>query len=1144
MGLLPTAIRRKITQLKSGGGRFDVSVVVPIYNTERYLASCIDSILGQTKSKLQLILVDDGSTDGSAVIGKEYAKRHPNVTYVYKENSGVAATRNLGASLASGEYLTFVDSDDLLDPRMFERLYTLAKHFDAQIATCGMAHFNELSEAKYPSPLYDNTFKGTGIQAGNIEELPLQIFNTSCCNKLFQRRFYEQNHLECPEGQVYEDIPFSIESLAKASTIVATPEKLYLYRVRTSDTNSITQQRHDIQNLKDRLTALRSTLSYLQKNNSESLCKVFQDRTITHDLKLHFKSFPTIDAELQADAAATIASYIDDCIDADVLAASSSLAKIKIELCRQGDIDMLKRVIAYEAGAHKKAPIHLENGRLFTKTPAFMNENALDVSKEVFWPEPITSIEHIALEDEGRGTTNEDGSTGESARGCQADAGQEALLISGKIYQRYVPVSAAQQACRAFLTDEFNNNLAELEVLPWQPQRILQAHKVMRNLYDQSIVDYSGCGYTLRIPVATFKQALAAAQAENPGVDCLLVRIDYANPLFSGSVYASKPDAPVKAIASEIAGIEFAPGGWLRIGNLAQTAKSLSELSAGCVKCTNTPTLSETSTSNIDTARAPMGHNTLSPHGGKAPSPTPAPALSVVVPIYGDDSDLPAALDSLAAQSLGDIQVILADGGSTLDGTNVALVYARRYRSFEYHRVEASTLGQACNEGAKLATGAYLAFASPYNTMPEHAYEHLLEHALGTKATIIAGDIEHSFDRNANKPCDLARKAYAQATAQMQVARHPELLYSCMPWNHLIKRSFYEEQGLSWPNDAFFEDSRLMTKAFFAAGRISYLPEPTFVWRKRNRNYAAVERQADQVQALISKLKLLEAADQELARRGASQRIMEFNGFKRLDTDLRTDLLQLPSASPEGQAIAAEALALYLQSIPKQSFARLRAIERMKYHYAATGAFGQLIALREYELGDYKLLKVSRNSQGDYTGDFPFTNLDESFFVMDEGLKHSGLSTNINGMKIEGEALKLTGQVYPYRIPVPEEAGARLSAELISFADGSTTSLGIALKKSKKETRTLKSPNGGTLTLEQPFRSYTLLIDFALLQGLDAGDYRVLARYSIPGLSFDPFNLGKPLASKNIQPLEFAAGGAKITARFGLGNELVLSVEK
>lgn len=1144
MGLLPTAIRRKITQLKSGGGRFDVSVVVPVYNTERYLASCIDSILGQTKSKLQLILVDDGSTDGSAAIGKKYAKRHPNVTYVYKENSGVAATRNLGASLASGEYLTFVDSDDLLDPHMFERLYTLAKHFDAQIATCGMAHFNNLSYRKYPSPLFDNVFKGTDIQAGNLEELPLQIFNTSCCNKLFLRSFYLKENLRFPEGVVYEDLPFSIFALEKATRIAATPEKLYFYRVRTGDETSITQQRHDVENLRARLNASRVVLDYLAKTSSVSLQQLYQNRSIEHDLKLAFRSIPDTAKECLPDAVAAIASYVDDCIDADVLAASSSLAKIKIELCHQGDIDMLKRVIAYEAGTHKKAPIHLENGRLLTKAPAFMNENALDVSKEVFWPEPITSIEHIALEAEGERGAGKGGSAGANAREAQASTDQEALLISGKIYQRYVPVSAGQQACRAFLTDEFNNNLAELEVLPWQPQRILQAHKVMRNLYDQSVVDYSGCGYTLRIPVSVFEQALTAAQAENPGVGCLLVRIDYANPLFNGSVYASKPDAPVKAIASEIAGIEFAPGGWLRIGNCAQAAKSLRELSAGCVKCTNTSTPSEASTTNIDAARAPMGHNTLSLHEGIAPSPTPAPALSVVVPIYGDDSDLPAALDSLAAQSLGDIQVILADSGSTLDGTNVALAYARRYRSFEYHRVEASTIGQACNEGAKLATGAYLAFASPYDTMTEHAYEHLLEHALETKATIIAGDIEHSFDRNANKPCDLARKAYAQATAQMQVASHPELLYSCMPWNHLIKRSFYEEQGLSWPNDAGFEDSRLMTKALFAAGKISYLPEPTFLWRKRNRNYAAVERQADQVQALISKLKLLEAADQELARRGASQRIMEFNGFKRLDTDLRADLLQLPSASPEGQAIAAEALALYLQSIPKQSFARLRAIERMKYHYAATGAFGQLMALREYELGDYKLLKVSRNSQGNHTGDFPFTNLDESFFVMDEGLKHSGLSTNINGMKIEGGALKLTGQVYPYRIPVPEEAGASLSAELISFADGSTTNLDIALKKSKKETRTLKSPNGGTLTLEQPFRSYTLLIDFALLQGLDAGDYRVLARYSIPGLSFDPFNLGKPLASKNIQPLEFAVGSAKITARFGLGNELVLSVEK
>lgn len=1153
MGLLPTAIKRKITHLKSGGGHFDISVVVPIYNTERYLADCIDSILGQTKSGLQVILVDDGSTDGSAAIGKAYAKHHPNVTYVYKENSGVAATRNLGASLASGEYLTFVDSDDLLDPHMFERLYALAKHFDAQVATCGMAHFNDLSDRKYPSPLYDNAFRETKIQAGNLEELPLQIFNTSCCNKLFQRHFYEQNHLECPEGQVYEDIPFSIESLAKAPSIAATPEKLYLYRVRTSDTNSITQQRHDIQNLKDRLTALRSTLDYLQKHNSESLCKVFQDRTITHDLKLHFKSFPTIDAKLQADAAAAIASYVDECIDADVLAASSSLAKMKIELCRKGDVDTLKRVIAYEAGAHKKAPVHLSDGRLLTKAPAFMDADALDVSKEVFWPEPVTSIEHIALDGTESLATlgGKANSPSAIASGSQAPSKDETLCISGKIYQRYVPIAAGQQSYRAFLTDEFDNELAELEILPWQPQRILQSHKVMRNLYDQSIIDYAGCGYTVRIPVGIFNQALAAAKSENTNINSLLIRIDYANVLFSGSIYASKPDAPVKALATEIAGIEFAPGGWLRINDCAQAVASLRKLAAKNAERSRAVKTNKATETNTDGVYAPKEHDAYSLRKSATPSPAPAapstapsPKLSVVIPIHGDDSDLPAALDSLAAQSLSDIQIILADNGSSLDGTNVSLLYARRYENFEYHRVSPGLLGQTCNAGARFATGAYLAFASPYDSMAEHAYAHLLEEAQKSNANIVAGDIVHSFDRAENKPCDLARKAYAQATARMCTAEHPELLYSCMPWNHLIKRSFYEEQGLSWPEDATFEDGRLMTKALLAAGEISYLPEPVFIWRKRNRSYAAIERQADQIQAFINKLKMLSEADEELAALGASQQTLEFNGLKRLDTDLRSDLLQLPSAMPEGQTAAAQALASYLQTIPAKSFAALRAIERMKYHYAATGHFDQLVTLREYELGDYKLLEVSRDSQGNYVGAFPFTDLDASFFIMNEGLKRSGLSTNINGMKLEGDALKITGQVYPYRIPIPNEDGLALSVELVSFADGSTTKLDIALKKSKKETRTLKSPNGSTLTLSQPFRSYALLIDFALLQSLSADDYRITARYSIPGLEFDAFNLGKPLANKNIQPLEFAAGGVKITAHFGLSNELVLSVRK
>ena len=112
-----------------------VSVIVPIYNAEKYLKQCLDSIAAQTLEDIEIILIDDGSTDGSAEICKEYLS-DPRVTYFHKENEGLAAARQDGMERASGEYLGFVDSDDWLEPDMYEKMYAAAKSCEAYVAFC------------------------------------------------------------------------------------------------------------------------------------------------------------------------------------------------------------------------------------------------------------------------------------------------------------------------------------------------------------------------------------------------------------------------------------------------------------------------------------------------------------------------------------------------------------------------------------------------------------------------------------------------------------------------------------------------------------------------------------------------------------------------------------------------------------------------------------------------------------------------------------------------------------------------------------------------------------------------------------------------------------------------------------------------
>ena len=110
-----------------------ISVIVPVYNVEKYLAKCIDSIIAQTYTNLEILLVDDGATDSSGAICDEYAQKESRIRVIHKENGGLSDARNRGIAEARGEYLGFIDSDDYIDVDMYELLYNLIQKYGVKI---------------------------------------------------------------------------------------------------------------------------------------------------------------------------------------------------------------------------------------------------------------------------------------------------------------------------------------------------------------------------------------------------------------------------------------------------------------------------------------------------------------------------------------------------------------------------------------------------------------------------------------------------------------------------------------------------------------------------------------------------------------------------------------------------------------------------------------------------------------------------------------------------------------------------------------------------------------------------------------------------------------------------------------------------
>lgn len=203
-----------------------ISVIVPVYNVEKYLRQCLDSILGQTFSDFEVILIDDGSTDKCSAICDEYAAKDNRIIAVHGMNAGVSVARNKGIDLSSGEYIAFVDGDDILDTSYCESLYNAVIENNVLMATCRMCRFstkipkfNELNSAMETILPYETFFRRQ--INGEIE--------ISVCNKLFHRSIFEE--VRFVSNHRYEDIVFVSDLLnAKLGDVVCINLPLYYYR--------------------------------------------------------------------------------------------------------------------------------------------------------------------------------------------------------------------------------------------------------------------------------------------------------------------------------------------------------------------------------------------------------------------------------------------------------------------------------------------------------------------------------------------------------------------------------------------------------------------------------------------------------------------------------------------------------------------------------------------------------------------------------------------------------------------------------------------------------------------------------------------------------------------------------------------------
>ena len=209
----------------------DISVIIPIYNTEKYLSSCIDSIIGQSNVSLEIILVDDGSTDSSPSICDTYANKYENIKVFHIQNSGPANARNKGLIVAQGEYVTFTDSDDKMEPLMLFKMISAGKEYNADIVCCNYKEVDEhghISDRNYSNQTYILNHEEALVHFYSKDKIYSQ-----CWTKLFKRQLLLEHHIENdPSLRFDEDIIYNIRAFRYAQTSVIIDEPLYEYTVR------------------------------------------------------------------------------------------------------------------------------------------------------------------------------------------------------------------------------------------------------------------------------------------------------------------------------------------------------------------------------------------------------------------------------------------------------------------------------------------------------------------------------------------------------------------------------------------------------------------------------------------------------------------------------------------------------------------------------------------------------------------------------------------------------------------------------------------------------------------------------------------------------------------------------------------------
>lgn len=260
-----------------------ISIIVPVYNVEHYLIECLDSIVNQSYKNLEIILIDDGSTDTSGKICDYFKEIDKRIKVFHTLNKGLSAARNLGLDNATGKYIGFVDSDDVVDCDMYGLLHSAMMRYEAQIAECKIIRGKNVSAHTFTKGK-KRIFCYTGREAAERNLYPdlLRIHpDFAVYSKLYKKEIILD--LRFPEGKIHEDYLFTCQALMRCQKYCYVDSGLYFYRMRQGSITHTSFNERDM----DRLFIIRERTEFLKKSGENTLARISQ----AHEYLLLFAYF-------------------------------------------------------------------------------------------------------------------------------------------------------------------------------------------------------------------------------------------------------------------------------------------------------------------------------------------------------------------------------------------------------------------------------------------------------------------------------------------------------------------------------------------------------------------------------------------------------------------------------------------------------------------------------------------------------------------------------------------------------------------------------------------------------------------------------------------------------------------------------------